>query len=166
MDGQRVTCQVDGVLVDCEFARSLARNHAVQVDPGSISASNASQLGLVPIYGKFGACVGNDCDWTTEITGYTSLGGALAMDVRLLQQQTTTSTEPLDWYDLSKILYDLKTKILSRGGYQEFLTKLLTKAQLPGDEAVTTNIIDLFQRLLLSGGFVKQGDLKKWHRLQ
>jgi hypothetical protein len=61
---------------------------------------------------------------------------------------------------LAKIRTDVQT-IAARGRCQEFLTKLLERAgQTGGDKPVHTNIVDLFDAVLLQKGFVTQKDVK------
>lgn len=66
-------------------------------------------------------------------------------------------TQPLHWLDLAKIRTDVKT-IAGRGRCQEFLTNLLERAgKTGGDEAaVHTDIVDLFDAVLLQQGFATQ----------
>ena len=65
-------------------------------------------------------------------------------------------TDSIHWYDLAKIRTDVKT-IAARGRCQEFLTKLPERAgKTGGDEAVHTDIVDLFDAVLLQQGFATQ----------
>ncbi|HKY44640.1 MAG TPA: hypothetical protein VJM50_16235, partial [Pyrinomonadaceae bacterium] len=76
------------------------------------------------------------------------------------EQSQNSVTESIHWWDLAKIRTDLKA-IAARGRCQEFLTKLLQKAGATGgDPAVHTNIVDLFDAVLLQQGFVTQKDVK------
>jgi hypothetical protein len=73
--------------------------------------------------------------------------------------QDPVSKQPIHWYDLAKIRFDLK-KIASRGRCQEFLTNLLERAgETGGDKPQFTNIVDLFDAVLLQRGFVAQKEV-------
>jgi hypothetical protein len=82
-------CMVNGIEATCKLAMGLLNSEAGKADLTG-SSTYIGQSGLVPIYARYGACVGNDCNWTTEISGYTSTGTlATGVDPRPLTPQNT-----------------------------------------------------------------------------
>ena len=70
----------------------------------------------------------------------------------VIAQHQQLVTKPIHWYDLAKIRMDVK-KILDRGRCREFIEKLLQRAKTKDDEAKHTNLMDLFDAVLMQGGF-------------
>jgi hypothetical protein len=122
MDGFRVGCEIDSIVVDCEFAKSIARNGAVEAAPTkSVWAHDRWNLvSFDPTTGQYGIRPGGEFFEPLPSNSFFGIGFRGVFLVGVNPTGVTTGLDPQDNVRTRDIDY-------ARSAYQGDLGKTLTR---------------------------------------